>query len=217
MSKEKRELRKYLNENMGLSKKKTNIWHILLFPFIFIGNLFSNKKNKKIISDLDDSEYIKLSKDVILSEDVELSEDVCPKTSSRGLFKNLLYDNLDDYIDDNKNNELTFQKLLFRFIDRTDMIDSDVYTAGGIDRRLFSKIRTNENYHPSKETVIQLGIGLKLDIDDLSSLLASASYTLSKNNYFDLIIRWCFEHKIYNLIKINEFLYDYNCKLLGRD
>lgn len=124
---------------------------------------------------------------------------------------------IDTYIDDNKKKELSFKQLLFKYIDRTDMLDSDVYTAGGIDRRLFSKIRNNDEYHPSKETVIQLGIGLKLNIDDLSSLLASASYTLSKNNYFDLIIRYCFENGIYNLIRINEFLYDYNCKLLGKD
>ena len=125
--------------------------------------------------------------------------------------------NIDSYINENHDKENRFQKLLFKYIDRSGLSDSEVYTAGGIDRRLFSKIRSDENYHPSKDTVIQLAIGLKLNLDELLSLLESSSYYLPKNNFFDLIIRFSFEKKIYDLMKINEFLYEYDCKLLGRD
>ena len=84
-----------------------------------------------------------------------------------------------------------------------------------IDRRLFSKIRSNKNYHPSKETIILLAIALELKENELEELLDSASYSLPKNNKYDLIIRFCFINKIFNLTDINELLYEYNCKLFN--
>ena len=119
-----------------------------------------------------------------------------------------------EYINDNKD-ENKFQKLLFNHIDRRNLKDSEVYKKVGIDRRLFSKIRSDSNYHPSKETVILLGIALELSEDELEDLLLSASYSLPKNNNFDLIIRFCFKEEIYDLFTINEYLSDYNCKLLS--
>ena len=121
---------------------------------------------------------------------------------------------IDSYIESNKD-ENKFQKLLFNHIDRRNLKDSDVYNKVGIDRRLFSKIRSDSNYHPSKETVILLGIALELSEDEIEDLLVSASYSLPKNNEFDLIIRFCFKEKIYDLITINEYLDDYKCKLLA--
>ena len=121
---------------------------------------------------------------------------------------------IDNYINDNKD-ENKFQKLLFNHIDRRNLKDSDVYNKVNIDRRLFSKIRSDSNYHPSKETVILLAISLELSEDELEDLLVSASYSLPKNNYFDLIIRFCFKEKIYDLFTINEYLNDYNCKVLA--
>ena len=121
--------------------------------------------------------------------------------------------NIDEYINDNKD-ESKFQTLLFKYIDERKLKDSDVYNKVNIDRRLFSKIRSDASYHPSKETIILLGLSLELSEDDLISLLESASYSLPKNNYFDLIIRFCFINKIYKLDEVNELLYDYNCKCL---
>ena len=123
------------------------------------------------------------------------------------------YSKVDDFIDENKN-ENDFQRLLFNYIDERNLKDSEVYNKVNIDRRLFSKIRNDKNYHPSKETVILLAVALNLDENDLENLLLSASYSLPKNNYFDLIIRFCFKEKIFDLHKINEFLDNYNCKLL---
>ena len=118
--------------------------------------------------------------------------------------------NIDEYINDNKD-ESKFQTLLFKYIDERKLKDSDVYNKVNIDRRLFS---SDASYHPSKETIILLGLSLELSEDDLISLLESASYSLPKNNYFDLIIRFCFINKIYKLDEVNELLYDYNCKCL---
>ncbi len=122
--------------------------------------------------------------------------------------------NIDDYI--NKNKELNnFQTVLFQYIDERNLKDSDVYNKVNIDRRLFSKIRSDYNYHPSKETVILLGLALELNENDFEKLLNSASYSLPKNNYFDLIIRFCIINKIYKLNDVNELLMDYKCKLLS--
>ena len=121
---------------------------------------------------------------------------------------------IDQFIKDNKDLN-DFQTLLFKYIDDKGLIDSDVYNKVHIDRRLFSKIRSDNNYHPSKETVILLGLALELNENEIENLLDSASYSLPKNNYFDLIIRFCFVNKIYDLITINDLLDEYNCKLFN--
>ena len=108
-----------------------------------------------------------------------------------------------------------FQKILFNLIDKSGKKDSDIYNKAYIDRRLFSKIRSDSNYHPSKNTVISLGLALNLDIDKFETLLNSASYSLPKNNYFDLIIRFCINEKIYNIIDVNNYLDKYNCNTLN--
>ena len=122
------------------------------------------------------------------------------------------YSSIDNYIDDNKDDN-RFQKLLFNYIDNKGLKDSDVYNKVNIDRRLFSKIR-NDNYHPGKDTIIKLAIALNLNIEELEELLSSASYSLPKNNERDLIIRFSFINKIYNIDTINDFLYDYNVNIL---
>lgn len=120
---------------------------------------------------------------------------------------------INNYINTNKDDNL-FQTLLYRFIDRTNLSDADIYNKVNIDRRLFSKIR-NYEYHPGRDTVILLGLALKLNEDEIEDFLKSASYSLPKNNKRDLIIRFCFLNHIYDLFKVNEFLSEYDCKLLN--
>ena len=142
-----------------------------------------------------------------------------------GLFKNAFMRSMDDFECDeaatslseyvkNKDNYSNFQNLLFNMIDDRNLKDSDVYNKVHIDRRLFSKIRSYD-YHPSKDTVILLGLSLELSEDEIVKLLDSASYSLPKNNYYDLIIRFCFINKIYDISKVNELLDEYNCKLFN--
>lgn len=121
---------------------------------------------------------------------------------------------ISQYLKDNEKYS-DFQTMLFKLIDERNLKDSDVYNKVNIDRRLFSKIRSDKNYHPSKETVILLGFSLELSELEIIELLDSASYSLPKNNYFDLIIRFCFINKIYDINNVNELLYDYDCKLLN--
>ena len=122
--------------------------------------------------------------------------------------------NIKDFIDENEQSN-NFQTMLFKLIDNKNLKDSDVYNKVHLDRRLFSKIRSDKNYHPSKETVILLAIALELTEKQLDELLDSASYSLPKNNKYDLIIRFCFINKIFKLADINELLYEYNCKLFN--
>lgn len=121
---------------------------------------------------------------------------------------------IQDFIDQHeKFND--FQTMLFKLIDERNLKDSDVYNKVHIDRRLFSKIRSDKNYHPSKETIILLAIALELKENELEELLDSASYSLPKNNKYDLIIRFCFINKIFKIADVNELLYEYNCKLFN--
>ena len=122
--------------------------------------------------------------------------------------------NIKDFIDSHEDYN-DFQTMLFKLIDDRNLKDADVYNKVHIDRRLFSKIRSDKNYHPSKETIILLSIALELSEDELDSLLESASYSLPKNNKYDLIIRFCFINKIFKLTDINELLYEYNCRLFN--
>lgn len=117
------------------------------------------------------------------------------------------------FIDRYKDKYNDFQTILFDYIDKLGVKDSDIYNKANIDRKLFSKIRA-ANYHPSKSTVIKLAFALELNEDDMDSFLESASYSLPKNNEYDLIIRFCFLHKIYNLNDVNELLDSHNCDIL---
>lgn len=121
---------------------------------------------------------------------------------------------IQDYVQQ-KDDYSNFQTMLFKLIDERNLKDSDVYNKVHIDRRLFSKIRSDKNYHPSKETIILLAMALELKENELEELLDSASYSLPKNNKYDLIIRFCFINKIFKLADVNELLYEYNCKLFN--
>lgn len=122
--------------------------------------------------------------------------------------------NIDDFIKDSISDN-KFQAKLFNFIDERNLKDSDVYNKVHIDRRLFSKIRSDSDYHPSKETVILLGLALELNEEEFEELLNTAAYSLPKNNVYDLIIRFCFVEGIYDLNNVNELLDSYNCKLFS--
>ncbi len=119
------------------------------------------------------------------------------------------YEGLDKKLDEIlKRRAQTFQQMLFQWIDRKGMTDPEVYKKANVDRKLFSKIRSNENYLPSKKTVLAFAIALELNLDQTKDLLRRAGYALNPSSTFDLIVECCIEHKYYNIHKINILLFD---------
>lgn len=108
---------------------------------------------------------------------------------------------------------LPFNKELFRLIDESGLSDVELYKKADVDRRLFSKIRSEE-YTPSKETVFRFILALNLDIYKAKTLLEFAGFAFSRSSKFDLIVRYCIERQKYDLIDVNALLYENTGKIL---
>ena len=111
--------------------------------------------------------------------------------------------------------EKTFQEHLFTLIDRRGLKDPEVYKKANIDRKHFSKIRSNTAYQPSKMTAVALAIALELNLDQTRDLLMRAGLALSSSSVFDRIIEYCIENEVYDIYEINCILFEYDQPLLG--
>ena len=109
----------------------------------------------------------------------------------------------------------TFQTRLLRMIDERGMSDPEVYKRANVDRKLFSKIRCNEDYIPKKKTIVALAIALRLSLDDTKDLLASAGLMLTNNSKADVIVSFCIENGIYDIFEVNALLFKFNQPILG--
>lgn len=109
----------------------------------------------------------------------------------------------------------SFHEMLFLKIDMSGMTDVEVYKRANLDRKLFSKIRSNPAYHPRKQTVLALAIALKLSIEDTVDLLARAEYALSPGNKGDLIVKYFIERGMFDIMAINFALDEYEQPILG--
>lgn len=106
-----------------------------------------------------------------------------------------------------KKNEKSFNELLFEYIDKFKINEVELYKKANIDRRIFSKIRSNIDYHPSFGTVTLLALALNLPSNDYENLLKSASYSLPQNSYINIALKYCFDEKIYDINRVDEILY----------
>ena len=103
-----------------------------------------------------------------------------------------------------------FSEQLLALIESRGLKNSEVYNAANVSAKVFSDIRTRENYQPSKKTAIALALALKLSLEDTQNFLATAGYTLSDAIELDAAIINCIRRKIFDIDAVNDELYEKN-------
>lgn len=119
---------------------------------------------------------------------------------------------LDDLL---SNLDASFSETLLALIDERGMTDAEVYHRANLSRQLFSKIRSNRAYRPTKQTAVALAVALELDPRQTQDLLGRAGLALSRSSKFDVIVRFFLERGVHDVFRINEALFAYDQPLLG--
>ena len=114
-----------------------------------------------------------------------------------------------------RNLDAGFSETLLRLIDRTGKKDSEIYKKANVDRKLFSKIRNNLEYRPSKTTALAFAFALELDLEETKDFISRAGFALSHSSKFDVIIEYFLTTGNYNVFELNEVLFAYDQPLIG--
>ncbi len=152
-----------------------------------------------------------------LAEDALFNEDMCasePELSAPIALGDASFDarSLDDLM---AHVGETWQESLFRLIDEKGYTETEVYKRANVDRKLFSKIRSNAEYQPKKITAVAFALALRLNLDETRDLLGRAGYALSPSSKFDLIIEYFIVQEVYDTYTINLALFQHKQPLLG--
>lgn len=111
--------------------------------------------------------------------------------------------------------DASFSDTLMALIYATGEKPSSIYHKACVSKQVFSKINSNSHYQPLKATAIAFCLALELDLEEAQELLARAGFTLSKSSLSDVIIMYCIENKIYNVMMVNEMLFEYDLAQIG--
>lgn len=130
-------------------------------------------------------------------------------TPSRGGIDRADISELLDHLD------ASFAQTVLALIDERGMTDAETYHRANLSRQLFSKLRRDDHYQPSKQTAVALAFALELGPDEAASLLARAGYALSRTSKFDIIVEYFLARGCHDVLELNEMLFAFDQPLVG--